>query len=77
MSTGASAKTAPTTTSFQYNPSDRGGIENEDVDLFLMNSSNGNLSGYWNTAYSGIARANFALENLEGLDFADKETPPG
>ena len=64
-------------TSFQYNPSDRGGIENEDVDLFLMNSSNGNLSGYWNTAYSGIARANFALENLEGLDFADKETRRG
>ncbi|MEM8966182.1 MAG: RagB/SusD family nutrient uptake outer membrane protein [Bacteroidota bacterium] len=59
-------------TSFQYNPSDRGGMANEEIDLFLMNSSNGTLGNYWNKAYSGISRANFVLENLDGVTFADE-----
>ncbi|WP_350285803.1 RagB/SusD family nutrient uptake outer membrane protein [uncultured Croceitalea sp.] len=56
-------------TSFQFNPADRGGINNEEVDLFLMLSANPNLSGYWNASYSGISRANFVLENIDGVPF--------
>ncbi|NYJ27889.1 RagB/SusD family nutrient uptake outer membrane protein [Allomuricauda sp. ARW1Y1] len=56
-------------TSFQFNPADRGGINDEEVDLFLMLSANPNLAGYWNTSYSGISRANFALENIDRVDF--------
>ena len=59
-------------TSFQYNPADRGGIANEDVDLFLMVSANPVISGYWNKAYQGISRANFALQNLDGVTFFDE-----
>ena len=57
--------------SFQFNPADRGGISNEEVDLFLMLSANPNLAGYWNTAYSGISRANFALANIDAIEFED------
>ncbi|MEO0528565.1 MAG: RagB/SusD family nutrient uptake outer membrane protein [Bacteroidota bacterium] len=60
-------------TSFQFNPGDRGGQGNEDVDLFLMLSANGNLSSYWNTAYSGISRANFVLENIDNVEFLNEE----
>ncbi|PRX53793.1 RagB/SusD family nutrient uptake outer membrane protein [Flagellimonas meridianipacifica] len=59
--------------SFQFNPGDRGGQGNEDVDLFLMLSANGNLSSYWNTAYSGISRANFVLENIDNVEFINEE----
>lgn len=59
-------------TSFQYNPSDRGGIPNEEVDEFLMNSSNGVLSGYWNRCYTGISRANFILGNIDEVNYANE-----
>jgi tetratricopeptide (TPR) repeat protein len=59
-------------TSFQYNPADRGGIPNEEIDEFLMNSSNGLLSSYWNQCYSGISRANFILANIDAVDYADE-----
>lgn len=60
-------------TSFQFNPADRGGINNEEVDLFLMLSANPNLASYWNTSYSGISRANFALENIDRVEFVNEE----
>ncbi|WP_299212706.1 RagB/SusD family nutrient uptake outer membrane protein [uncultured Aquimarina sp.] len=59
--------------SFQFNPSDRGGLDNEEVDLFLMLSANPNLASYWNTAYSGISRCNFALDNLDNVDFINED----
>tara|TARA_R110002051_G_scaffold63132_5_gene114963 strand:- start:85663 stop:87108 length:1446 start_codon:yes stop_codon:yes gene_type:complete len=59
--------------SFQYNNADRGGIPNEQVDEFLMLAANPNIAGYWNTAYSGISRANFALENIDNVDFTVEE----
>lgn len=58
--------------SFQYNPGDRGGIPNEELDLFLMVAANPNIAAYWNTAYSGISRANFALENLDKVAFLNE-----
>ncbi|WKN45604.1 RagB/SusD family nutrient uptake outer membrane protein [Tunicatimonas pelagia] len=61
-------------TSFQYNPADRGGSDSEEVDLFLMSAANPVIGGYWNAAYSGISRANFALENLDGVTFANEAT---
>ena len=58
--------------SFQFNPADRGGFINEEVDLFLMLSANPNLGSYWNTSYSGISRANFALENIDNVNFSNE-----
>jgi hypothetical protein len=60
-------------TSFQFNPQDRGGIDNEAVDQFLMLSANPNIASYWNTSYSGISRANFALENIDNVLFSDED----
>ncbi len=59
-------------TSFQFNPQDRGGFENEAIDEFTMLSANPNLAEFWNTSYSGISRANFALANLDGVPFQDE-----
>ncbi len=59
--------------SFQYNPNDRGGLANEEVDEFVMLSANPRLSEYWNSAYSGISRCNFALENIDRVDFINEE----
>ncbi len=61
--------------SFQYNPNDRGGIPNEEVDNFLLLSSNTNIGNYWNSAYSGISRANFALANIDRITFTDTDEP--
>ncbi len=58
--------------SFQFNPGDRGGIPNEEVDLFLMLAANPNIAGYWNSAYSGISRANFTLANLDNVEFLNE-----
>ncbi len=60
-------------TSFQFNPADRGGIDNEAIDLFTMLSANPNLADYWNTSFSGISRANFALENIDNVPFANED----
>ncbi len=60
-------------TSFQFNPSDRGGLANEEVDEFLMLSANPNLGTYWGTSYSGISRCNFALENLDNVEFLNED----
>ncbi|NHF58607.1 RagB/SusD family nutrient uptake outer membrane protein [Flavobacteriaceae bacterium TP-CH-4] len=61
-------------TSFQYNVNDRGGeLNDEPVDLFLMLTANDNLSGYWNRSYTGISRANFALANIDAVEFSDED----
>lgn len=60
-------------TSFQYNPTDRGGQPNEAIDEFVMDAANGRIADYWNISYSGISRANFILTNIEGVDFGNPD----
>ena len=59
-------------TSFQFNPNDRGGSSFEAIDWFLLSADNGNIAGYWNNAYNGIARANFILASIEDVPFQDE-----
>jgi starch-binding outer membrane protein, SusD/RagB family len=58
--------------SFQYNPTDRGGVQTEEIDQFLMLSDNGTLSSYWNTVYTGISRCNYVLEKIDGIPFLNQ-----
>ncbi|MEL6557469.1 MAG: RagB/SusD family nutrient uptake outer membrane protein [Bacteroidota bacterium] len=60
-------------TSFQFNASDRGGIQNEEFDEFLMTPDNGAISGYWNEAYDGVTRCTFVLENIDPISFSDPQ----
>ncbi|MGB3464198.1 MAG: RagB/SusD family nutrient uptake outer membrane protein [Cyclobacteriaceae bacterium] len=60
-------------TSFQFNPADRGGIQNEEFDEFLMNADNGSIQNYWNEAYDGVTRCTFVLENIDPISFSDPQ----
>ena len=61
-------------TSFQFNPDDRGGSDFEAIDWFLLAPDNPNVAAYWNSAYNGIARANFILASVEDVPFEDEAT---
>jgi starch-binding outer membrane protein, SusD/RagB family len=55
-----------------YHPTDRGGIQTEEIDQFLMETGNGTLSNYWNTVYTGISRCNYVLERIDGITFENQ-----
>jgi starch-binding outer membrane protein, SusD/RagB family len=60
--------------SFHFNPTDRGGLQTEQIDQFLMLSDNGSLSSYWNTVYTGISRCNYVLERIDDISFVNLST---
>lgn len=57
---------------FQFNPSDRGGLQTEQLDQFLALSDNGSISSYWNTVYTGISRCNYVLEKIDQVPYANQ-----
>ena len=59
-------------TSFQFNAADRGGSDFEAIDEFTMSADNGAIAGYWNTAYNGIAQANYVLRSIDDVSFGDE-----
>ncbi len=61
-------------TSFRYNPSDRGGINSEQLDEFLAQSDNGTINDMWSASYDGITRTNYALQNIDAIAFRDPAT---
>jgi starch-binding outer membrane protein, SusD/RagB family len=61
-------------TSFRYNPNDRGGLTVEQLDEFVALSDNGNINNMWAESYQGIARANYALQNIDAINFRDPVT---
>ncbi|MBK0382095.1 RagB/SusD family nutrient uptake outer membrane protein [Pedobacter sp. SD-b] len=58
-------------TSFRYNPNDRGGLNTEQLDEFTALSDNGSINAMWADSYNGIAKANYALQNLDAITFRD------
>ena len=60
-------------TSFQFNPDDRGGEQLEQMDEFVMNTLNGNISTLWNNGYTGIFRANAIIKAAEEVPFDSPE----
>jgi hypothetical protein len=52
-------------------PSDQAALE--DMNNFQMTPSNSMASATWNNAYSGVFRANKAIEQIEGSSTANKE----
>ncbi|MBP2830654.1 RagB/SusD family nutrient uptake outer membrane protein [Aquimarina sp. U1-2] len=49
-------------------------LANREIDEFSMNSTNANISEYWNRLYQGIARANFILASVDNAVFNDENT---
>ncbi|MCF8715473.1 RagB/SusD family nutrient uptake outer membrane protein [Joostella atrarenae] len=52
---------------------DAGGVNDDQLNEFTMDATNGNLLTYWNTNYEGISRANFVLANIESVEFFNED----
>jgi starch-binding outer membrane protein, SusD/RagB family len=56
--------------SFRYNPNDRGGIATEQLDEFVANAQEANISGMYRESFEGVERSNYVLQNLASIGFA-------
>ena len=58
-------------TSFQFNTSNRGNAQKEDVDEFSTLSTNSYISDFWGNTYVGIARCNDVLGHIATVQMSD------
>ncbi len=59
-------------TSFQFNASDRGELQMENLDEFLITASNNDIGAVWSNIYSGIQQTNTILNRIEEVNFSDE-----
>ena len=57
-------------TSFRYNPTDRGGVNLEQVEEFVAAADNNSFNGLFQESYDGIQGMNYILQNLPKITFA-------
>ena len=60
-------------TTFEFNQLDRGRSGTEEIDYFLMNSSNGLHNNIYDPLYTGIARANYIIDRIGDVPFESSE----
>lgn len=60
-------------TTFQYNAPQRGQENREFVDQFLLTPDNILLRDFWRDCYTGIARCNDVLDNVDRITMADRD----
>ncbi len=60
-------------TNYQYNESDRGAQQREEIDEFLITSSNNYVNTQWANFYGIVAQANVILTRIDQVSFADEE----
>ena len=61
-------------TSFQFNESDRGEQQMENLDEFLITPSNNDVEIIWSNTYSSIQQINTILNRIEKVDISDGST---
>jgi starch-binding outer membrane protein, SusD/RagB family len=61
-------------TSFRYNPTDRGGVNLEQVEEFVAAADNGSFNGMYQESFEGIGRSNYVLDNIAKITFAAETT---
>jgi len=59
-------------TNYQYDESDRGAQQREEIDEFLITSSNTYVNTAWALLYSIVKEANVVLGRMDGVSFADQ-----
>ncbi|MFD0861417.1 RagB/SusD family nutrient uptake outer membrane protein [Sungkyunkwania multivorans] len=52
---------------------DGGGLNDDQMNEFTMDATNGLLSSYWNDNYVGISRANFVLASIDDVEYQEQE----
>lgn len=60
-------------TTFQYDPSDRGSLENEKADYFELTNSSPIPLNLWEGMYNGIAQCNTTLDHVDDADLSDAD----
>lgn len=59
-------------TTFEFDRDDRGRIGTEEIDYFLLNPSSGLHGNIYNPLYQAIARANYVIDQIEDVPFAEE-----
>ncbi|HLR32967.1 MAG TPA: RagB/SusD family nutrient uptake outer membrane protein [Fodinibius sp.] len=59
-------------TSYQFNVSDRGEQQMEELDEFLITPSNNDIEAVWSNIYSGILQTNMVLGRIGEVEFEDE-----
>lgn len=58
-------------TNYQFNPTDRGSQQREEIDEFLITSSNNYVNSTWANLYSIVEQANVVLTKIDNVNFSD------
>jgi tetratricopeptide (TPR) repeat protein len=61
-------------TTYQYAAANRGAQQREEIDEFLINSSNNYVQQVWAYLYAGIQQTNIIIDRIEGVTFANQAT---
>ncbi|RPE12417.1 RagB/SusD family nutrient uptake outer membrane protein [Chitinophaga lutea] len=61
-------------TNYQYNASDRGAQQREEIDEFLITSSNNYVNTVWNQLYRNINQCNVIISRIDGVKFSSEAT---
>src|SRR5690606_5641096 len=61
-------------TNYQYNESDRGAQQREEIDEFLITSTNNYVNTVWAQLYSNIHQTNAILARIDEVEFAEEST---
>lgn len=61
-------------TCYQYNASDRGAQQREEIDEFLITSSNNYINTIWNQLYRNIHQCNVITSRIDGVQFTSEAT---
>ncbi|OZI09753.1 RagB/SusD family nutrient uptake outer membrane protein [Siphonobacter sp. BAB-5385] len=59
-------------TTYQFNESDRGVQQREEIDEFLINSSNNYVQNVWAALYKGVMQSNVILSRIDAVPFKDE-----
>ncbi|MGN6510815.1 MAG: RagB/SusD family nutrient uptake outer membrane protein [Chitinophaga sp.] len=59
-------------TNYQYDASDRGAQQREEIDEFLITSSNNYVNTVWAQIYRNIHQCNVIVTRIDGVEFSDE-----
>lgn len=59
-------------TNYQFDESDRGAQQREEIDEFLITTTNNYVNNAWNMLYRNIMQANIIIDRIDPVEFSDE-----
>jgi len=59
-------------TNYQFDESDRGAQQREEIDEFLITTTNNYVNNAWSLLYRNIMQANIIIDRIDAVDFTDE-----